>query len=408
MKKRPKSNLITKGIETPAYVIEDHILKHNLSIIDYIRKETGCKVLHALKAWSPWNLFKTIKPHVDGTEVSSLYEAQMGYEESGPHVHMYAPAYKPEEFADVMKFSHTIIFNSFSQWAQFRKQVWAYEKRTKRKIECGIRVNPEIVGEQGHGEMWNPCAPGSRLGVRLSEFEQALKEDPKALDGISGFHFHLMFENDMDKLSSSLEIVEERFGKYFALSDTKWVNFGGGLKITDDSFDMPTLVSTIKRVQRQYNVTVHLEPGAAVAWYVGTLVASVLDIVERNDVHFKIPVLDISFEAHLMDFLYNPDIDLEIRGAKIIRDEDEFKKAKHRYKLGGGTCLAGDRLPYGYAFDKPLKVGDKVVFEHAIQYTLVKTTMFNGVKHPSIVLWKDKKAKTLRKFTYQDFKSRMG
>jgi carboxynorspermidine decarboxylase len=178
--------------------------------------------------------------------------------------------------------------------------------------------------------------------------------------------------------------------------------------ITDDAFDMKTLIATIKRFQKQYGVTVHLEPGAAVAWYVGTLVASVLDIVERDDVNYKIPILDISFEAHLMDFLYNPDIDLEIRGAKIVRDETAFAQEKYRYKLGGGTCLAGDKLPYGYAFKKPLKVGDKVVFEHAIQYTLVKTTMFNGVQHPSIVLWKDGKAKTLRKFTYQDFKSRMG
>jgi carboxynorspermidine decarboxylase len=398
--------LDTSTIQTPAYVIEDHILQHNLAVIDHIRAQTGCKVLHALKAWSPWNLFKTIKPHVDGTEVSSLYEARLGFEESGPHVHMYAPVYKPEEFADVMKYCHTIIFNSFAQWELYREKVWAYERKHNKKIECGIRINPEIVGEQGHGEMWNPCAPGSRLGVRLSEFQSALEKDPQALRGISGFHFHLMFENDMEKLSSALEIVEQKFGTYFA--EVSWVNFGGGLKITDDAFDMKTLIATIKRFQKQYGVTVHLEPGAAVAWYVGTLVASVLDIVERDDVNYKIPILDISFEAHLMDFLYNPDIDLEIRGAKIVRDETAFAQEKYRYKLGGGTCLAGDKLPYGYAFKKPLKVGDKVVFEHAIQYTLVKTTMFNGVQHPSIVLWKDGKAKTLRKFTYQDFKSRMG
>lgn len=405
MRKRPASTLDTRSIQTPAYVIEHHILEHNLAVLDYIRKETGCRVLHALKAWTPWKLFKTIKPHIDGTEVSSLYEARVGYEESGPNVHIYAPVYKPEEFKEILKYTSTIIFNSFAQWHLYKKQVWAYEKKHKKKIECGIRINPEIVGEQGHGEMWNPCAPGSRLGVRLSEFEQALKDDAHALDGISGFHFHLMFENDMEKLASALPVVEEKFGTYF--HDVEWVNFGGGLKITDDNFDMPLLVSTIKRFQKAYDVTVHLEPGAAVAWHVGTLVASVLDVIERSDVNYKIPVLDISFEAHLMDFLYNPDIDLEIRGARIIRDETAFASAPHRYKLGGGTCLAGDKLPYGYAFTKPLKVGDKIVFEHAIQYTMVKTTMFNGVQHPSIVLWKDRKPKVLRKFTYEDFKSRM-
>jgi carboxynorspermidine decarboxylase len=402
MYKRPPSTLDPSKIETPAYVIEEDLLRHNLAILKDVRDKTGCKVFHALKAWATWPLFNITRDYLSGTEVSSLNEARLGFDEFGPEVHMYAPAYKPEEFKNVLKYSSTVIFNSFSQWKQFRRKV----KNSKKPIEVGLRVNPEICDKDGHGEMWNPCAPDSRLGIRISEFKAALEKDPTALEGVSGLHFHIFFEKTLEDLKAAIPVIEASFGPY--LSRVKWVNFGGGQKISDDDYDQEGLIALIKDFQTRHGVQVHLEPGAAVAWQTGTLVATVLDIVTRSDVPYKMPILDMSFDAHLTDFTISTDLDLRIRGAEIVRDPAEYAGKPNLYKFGGGTCLAGDKLAYLHSFAEPLKVGDKIVFEDAIQYTLVKTTMFNGVQHPSIVLWKNGAPQTLRKFGYKDFKGRMG
>lgn len=252
--------------------------------------------------------------------------------------------------------------------------------------------------------MYNPCAADSRLGIRPGEFEKVLKENPKALKGLSGIHFHIFFEKEEQDLEKALPQIETKFGKYF--KQLKWVNFGGGQKITDDSYDVDGLIETIKNFKIKYGVQVHLEPGAAAVWQAGTLVASILDIIERKDVPYKIPILDISFEAHLTDFVLTPDLELRIRGA------GNAKKYKHVYQFGGCTCLAGDRRAELYSFSKELEIGDRIVFEDGIQYSLVKTTMFNGIQHPDIVLWKKngKKyaPKLIRRFNYGDFKKRMG
>lgn len=395
MNTRPASTLDVSKIETPAFVIEEQLLRHNLQILKEVREKTGATVLHALKAWAIWQLFPIVKDYLAGTEVSSLNEARLGREEFGPEVHMYAPAYKPEEFDDVLNNCSHIIFNSFSQWKQFKSAV----QNSKNKKFVGIRINPEIETGQTF-DIWNPCAPDSRLGIRFDEFERELKSDPHALDEIEGFHFHIFFERELKDLKAALPIIEKNFGPY--LKQMKWVNFGGGQRITDDGYDIEGLIALVKDFQKKYGVQVHLEPGAAIVWHAGVLVASVLDIIEHSGVPYKVAVLDMSFDAHLNDFMVHQDLELKIRGAG---EESEYS---HAYRFGGGTCLAGDRIARTYTFQEPLKVGDKLVFEDAIQYTLVKTTMFNGVQHPSIVLWKDGKPKTLRTFGYEDFKSRMG
>ncbi len=405
MSKRPASTLESSSIKTPAFVIEEEILRHNLGILKYIREKTGTKIFHALKAWSTWQLLPLEREYLDGTEVSSLNEARLGFEEFGPEVHMFAPAYKDEEFDDVMKYCSTIIFNSFAQWQKFKPRIVEYAARTGKTIECGLRINPEYSGPSEHGDVWSPTAPGSRLGIRISEFKAALTADAKALDGISGLHFHIFFEKDLADLKAALPEIENRFGEYF--SRMRWVNFGGGLKLTDDTADIEGYIETINAFQKKYGVQVHLEPGAAICWWAGSLVASVLDIVERNDVPYKIPILDISFENHLTDFFVSPDLDLEVRGAQIERDESKLTNT-NAYKFGGMTCIAGDTLAYAHVFPHPLKIGDMVIFEHAIQYSLIKTTMFNGVQLPSIVLWKNGTPTTLREFTYQDYRARMG
>lgn len=405
MEKRPASTLDPKKIRPPAFVIEEDLLRHNLERLKYVKDQTDCKVLLAMKAWATWPLFKIVKKYLSGSEVSSLNEARLGFEEFGPEVHMYSPAYKASEFEEILKYCNHIIFNSFSQWWQFRDQIDKFSKKYKKKIECGLRINPEVNMGADAGDMYNPCAPDSRLGVRLGEFEKTLAKNPKALEGLSGIHFHIFFEKEEQDLEKALPQIEEKFGKYF--KDLKWVNFGGGQKISDDDYDVERLIATIKNFKKKYDVQVHLEPGAANVWQAGTLVASVLDIVEREGVPYKIPILDISFEAHLVDFVLSPDLPMRIRGAGGLG------QYKYEYRLGGCTCLAGDKRSDTISFPQELKVGDRIVIEDGIQYSLVKVTMFNGVQHPDIVLWRKSAngkygPKLIRRFDYQDFKKRMG
>ncbi len=407
MQLRPASRLNPALVQTPAFVIEEHILRHNLSILKEVHDASGATILHALKAWSPWQLFGIEREYLQGAEVSSLNEARLAYEHFGENVHMFAPAYDMSEFEDILNYCSTIIFNSFEQWYTFKSQAEAFVQRTGKKREFGLRINPEIRDADGHGELWNPCAPGSRLGIRISEFKDALTKNSSALTGISGLHFHLFFEKDATDLESALSVIESRFGAYF--STMKWVNFGGGQKITDDAYDRERLITIIKGFQEKYNVHVHLEPGAAIAWHVGTLAAKVLDIVRRDDVPYQIPILNMSFENHLTDFFVSKDLELEVRGAHRVTDTGTSASHKNLYRFGGSTCIAGDMTHALYEYKEPLSVGDIVVFEHAIQYTLIKITMFNGVQHPSIVFMRDNGAlETLRTFTYEDFKARMG
>ncbi len=406
MKKRPKSSVDPAKVGAASFVIEEDILRHNLSVLKYVKDQTGCKMFQALKTWSTWPLFKITREYLDGTEVSSLNEARLGYDEFNHDVHMYAPAYSESEFPEILNYCSTIIFNSFAQWEKFKPQVDACFGRTGKKIECGLRINPEYTGKDEHGGLWTPCAPGSRLGIRINEFKAALAKNPHALDGIGGLHFHIFFDKTLEDLKDALGIVEKRFGEYF--SRMRWINFGGGQKITDDDYDVVGLIQLVNGFQKRHSVTVHMEPGAAIVKYAGVLVANVLDIVDRDDVDFKIAILDMSFNAHMPDFLLSPELDMPVAGAQTIRDAAELKSHAHVYRLTGGTCVSGDQLGHYHAFQEPLKPGDKVIMEDAIQYNLVQCTMFNGVQHPAILLWKKDRLEVIREFTYQDYRARMG
>ncbi len=389
-----------------SFVIEEAILRHNLSILKHVKDNTACKMFQALKTWSTWPLFHITKEYLDGTEVSSLNEARLGYDEFNHDVHMYAPAYSDGEFPDILKYCSTIIFNTFVQWKKFKPEVDAYVRETGKRVECGLRINPEYIGKDEHGGLWSPCAPGSRLGIRISEFRQALAENPNALDGISGLHFHIFFDKTFGDLQEAIGAVERNFGEYFPRMD--WINFGGGQKITDDDYDVQGLIELVNAFQKAHGVAVHMEPGAAIVKNAGVLVANVLDIVERDDVDFKIAILDMSFNAHMPDFLLSPDLDMPVAGAEIMREPLQLEKHKHVYRFAGGTCVSGDQLQQYHVFKEPLKPGGKVVMEDAIQYNLVQCTMFNGVQHPAILLWKNGQLEVIREFTYQDYRARMG
>ncbi len=404
--KRPASTLDVAQIETPAFVIEEALLRHNLRVLKEIKDATGVKMFQALKTWSTWPLFPITKEYLDGTEVSSLNEARLGYDEFNEEVHIYAPAYKPEEFAEILKYCSTIIFNSFAEWKRYKPHIEAFVAKTGKKRECGLRINPEYIGRDEHGGLWSPCAPGSRLGIRLNEFKEALTTDPLALDGISGLHFHVFWDKTFAELSEAVALLEKNFSEYFA--QMKWVNFGGGQKITDDAYDREGFISLLKTFQEKHGVAVHLEPGAAIVKNAGALVSTVLDVLYRDDVAYKIAILDMSFNAHTPDFLLSPELDMPVSGAEIVRDEKELKENENVYQLAGGTCVTGDKLGHFHSFTKPLSPGDKIVMEDGIQYNMVQCTMFNGIQHPSIVLWKDGAATTIRTFSYEDFRARMG
>ena len=389
-----------------SFVIEEDCLRHNLSILKHVKDKTGCKMFQALKTWSTWPLFHITKDYLDGTEVSSLNEARLGYDQFNHDVHMLCAGVQRERIPrDPQLLQHDHL-QHLRAMAAVQAAVEAHVKETGKAVECGLRINPEFIGKDEHGGLWSPCAPGSRLGIRISEFKKALAENPDALDGVSGLHFHIFFDKMFGDLKEAVEVTEAKFGEYF--SRMKWINFGGGQKITDDDYDVDGLIQLVNSFQKRHGVTVHMEPGAAIVKNAGVLAANVLDIVERDDVDFKIAILDMSFNAHMPDFLLSPDLDMPVSGAEILRDAAQLKKHKHVYRLAGGTCVSGDQLMQWHAFKEPLKPGDKIVMQDAIQYNLVQCTMFNGVQHPAILLWKNGELKTIREFNYQDYRARMG
>lgn len=368
---------------TPCYVVDESLLIHNLKILQSVQQRTGCKILLAQKAFSMFSVYPLIKRYLYGAASSSLYEARLAFEKMGSEVHIYAPAYREDEFEEIMKYSDHIVFNSFSQWDKFKEKV----KASPKKISCGLRINPEYSEIQT--EIYNPCAVGSRLGVTLKNFRQ---ED---LDGIEGLHFHTMCEQNSDALEHTLPHVEEKFGPY--LRQMKWVNFGGGHHITRPDYDIETLVRCILHFKEKYGVEVYLEPGEAVALNTGYLVSTVLDIVENG---IKIAILDTSAACHMPDVLempYRP----EIIGAGKPGENS------YDYRLAGPTCLAGDVIG-DYSFQKPLSPGDRVVFCDMAHYTMVKNNTFNGVGLPAIVLYREKGGlQVIRQFGYHDFEMRL-
>ncbi len=371
-------------IPTPCYVCEEALLERNLQILDRVQKKSGAKILLALKGFAMWSTFDLVGRYLAGTSASGLHEAMLGREEMGKEVHTYSPAFKDEEIEQIARISDHIVFNSPQQVERFLKRA----KEANPSISCGLRVNPEFSAAPT--DLYNPCAPYSRLGTTQKNFDASL------LDRLDGLHFHALCEQNVDALEGVLEAFESRFGEY--IGQMEWINFGGGHHITREDYDVDRLIEVIGEFKARHNdITVYLEPGEAVGWQTGPLVASVLDILHNG---IDIAILDVSAEAHMPDTLAMP-YRAEVRGAGKPGEKP------YTYRLGGNTCLAGDIMG-DYSFDAPLKIGDKIVFEDQIHYTMVKSTTFNGVPHPSIAIWtKDNELKIVRRFGYEDFKKRL-
>ncbi|NLK67493.1 MAG: carboxynorspermidine decarboxylase [Campylobacteraceae bacterium] len=372
-------------IKTPAYVCELPKLLANLSILKEVGERSGAKVLCALKGFAFSLGMPYVDRYLDGATCSGLHEAKFAKEfiKNG-EIHTYSPAFKDEDFDEVLEISHHVVFNSFNQWEKFR------EKALKKGVECGLRVNPE--SSFSPVDAYNPCGRYSRLGITKANFRSDL------IDGISGLHFHALCEESSESLAKVLEKFEAHFGEF--IPKMKWVNFGGGHHITRKGYNIELLIKLIKNFREKYGVEVYLEPGEAVGWETGHLETTVLDIVENEK---KIAILDTSAEAHMPDTVLMP-----YRPA--VRGESE--NGAYSYRLGGNTCLAGDiiGLESGdaeYKFDKPLKVGDRVIFEDQIHYTIVKNTTFNGVKLPDLVLV-DENEKVINKIElgYEEYRRR--
>ena len=376
-------NINFNELPTPCYIVDERLLKKNLEILNSVQERTGCSILLALKGFSMHSVFPLVGKYLKGITASSLFEARLGYEKMGKEVHAYAPAYVEEEFDELLGYCDHIVFNSFDQWNKFKHKV----KNNPKKIECGIRINPEY--SEIKTPIYNPCYMFSRLGVTLSNFR------PEELDGIDGLHFHTMCEQNSDTLERTIKVVDEKFGEY--IKKMKWLNLGGGHHITRPDYDIETLVRSILYFKEKYGVDIYLEPGEAIALNTGYLVAKVLDIVDNG---LEIAILDTSAACHM------PDV-LEMPYRPNIIDSGMPGEHAYKYRLGGVTCLAGDIIG-DYSFKQPLKPGDKLVFTDMAHYTMVKNNTFNGVNLPSIALYSEAEGiKIIRQFGYEDFVTRL-
>ncbi len=371
---------VLSEIKTPVYVCEETLLEENLKLLKEVSMRSGATVLLALKGFA----FKALAPLVDnylsGCTCSGLHEAKFAKEYFNGTIHTYSPAYKEEDIDEVIALSDHLIFNSFHQWE-------TYKHKAIGKTSCGLRLNPEVSSSPV--DLYNPCGLYSRLGITKENMQY------DKLEGIEGLHFHALCEQDADALEEVLKGFEARFGDL--IPRMKWVNFGGGHHITREGYDVEKLIQLISDFRTKYNgIKVYLEPGEAVGWQTGPLVASVLDIVHNG---MDIAILDISAEAHMPDTLAMP-----YRAA--IRGAGEAGEKPYLYRLGGPTCLAGDIMG-DYSFDAPLQIGDKLIFEDMIHYTIVKNTTFNGVKLPDLaVLHKDGRYEVTSHFGYEEYKRR--
>ncbi|MGY5487504.1 carboxynorspermidine decarboxylase [Paenibacillus sp. ALE2] len=377
-------NIDITRLPSPCYLVDERLLVKNLEVLNSVQERTGCSILLALKGFSMFSTFPLVGKYLKGVTSSSLFEARLGREKMDKEVHVYAPAYVDSEFDELLEYVDHIVFNSFDQLKRFKSRVQGV---TSKKIDIGIRVNPEY--SEIETPLYDPCYNNSRMGVTLANFR------PEDLDGVDGIHFHTMCEQNSDTLERTIKVVDEKFGPY--IKQMKWLNFGGGHHITREDYDLDTLVRCIQYFQDKYGVQVYLEPGEAIALNTGYLVATVLDTMKNG---MDIAILDTSAECHMPDVLampYRPNI---IGAGK----PGEYA---HTYRLGGLTCLAGDVIG-DYSFKEPLKPGDKLVFCDMAHYTMVKNHMFNGVNLPAIASYNDEEGiKVIRQFSYEDFSSRL-
>lgn len=370
-------------LPSPCWLLEEKKLIQNLELISTVKKKSGAKVLLALKGYALWKSFPLLQPYLDGCCASGLHEAKLADEIFSKEVHTYAPAFKADEIEEIANISHHLVFNSPVQFQTFALQA----KMVNPKLSLGLRINPEY--SESPKEIYNPCGIHSRLGTTLENIDKSI------LGLCDGLHFHALCEQDSSALENVLKNFEEKFGTF--IPNMKWINFGGGHHITREGYDIEKLIQLIQTFKAKYDVEVYLEPGEAIGWETGTLVTTVLDIVNNG---MDIAILDSSAEAHMPDTIIMP-YRAEVQGAGKAGEK------KHTYRLAGNTCLAGDIMG-DYSFDTPLQIGDKIIFEDQMHYTMVKATTFNGIKLPSIAIKKvDGTIEVVREFSYEDFKNRL-
>lgn len=372
-------------IPSPCYVIEESLLRRNLALIKQVKEAALVDIILAFKAFAMWKVFPIVREYIPYSTASSKFEAQLAYEEMGSKAHTYSPAYTEENFPFILRYSSHVTFNSLSQFERFYPMVVA----DGNKVSCGLRINPEFSDVET--DLYNPCAPGSRMGVVRSLLGDRLPE------GIEGLHFHTLCESSSYDLEKTLAVVEERFGQF--LPQLKWLNMGGGHLMTREGYDVDHLVGLLKQFHTKYpNLELIMEPGSAFGWQTGFLKTTVVDIVENHGV--KTAIIDASFACHMPDCL-------EMPYKPRIRYATDPIEGKPTYRIGGNSCLSGDYIG-DWSFDKPLRIGDTLIFEDMCHYTTVKTTMFNGIPHPALAMLKaDGELQMLREFGYEDYKNRM-
>lgn len=380
-------------VPSPCYVMDEKLLRKNLSLIKSVADKAGVEIILAFKSFAMWKSFPIFREYIRYTTASSVYEARLAYEEFGSKAHTYSPAYTETDFPVIMKCSSHITFNSFNQFRHFYPEIEANEE----KISCGIRINPEY--SEVEVELYNPCAPGTRFGVTADLLPDTLPA------GIEGFHCHCHCESGSYELEHTLKHIEAKFSRWF--SQIKWLNLGGGHLMTRKDYDTDHLVALLKELKARYpHLEIILEPGSAFTWQTGPLVASVVDIVESRAI--KTAVLDVSFTCHMPDCLEMP-YQPTVRGAETLPAE-AVKTARpedYIYRLGGNSCLSGDYMG-SWRFDHPLQIGERIVLEDMIHYTMVKTNMFNGIHHPSIAIWHTNDTlEVYKSFGYEDYRDRM-
>jgi carboxynorspermidine decarboxylase len=369
-------------IPTPCYVIDELLLRNNLELVEQVKEAARVDILVSFKAFSNWGVFPIFREYGFGASASSLNEARLAFEELAVKAHTYSPAYEEKTIEDISKYSSHISFNSMSQLQKY------FTLASQRGVSVGLRVNPEF--SDSPYDIYNPCRPGSRFGITAEQIGNALPR------GVEGLHFHTLFEADSFSLDKLLTVFLSKFGKF--LPELKWVNMGGGHLITKKNYDRHHLTKIITDLKKKYDVEIILEPGTAFTYQTGYLVSTILDIVENRGI--KTAILDVSFTCHMPDCI-------EMPYKPVILGATDETEGKPTYRMGGISCLAGDFMG-NWSFDKQLKPGDKIVFDDMIHYTTVKTTMFNGVNHPSIGIWNEKSGFILiKEFGYQDYKNRL-